>query len=87
MVVVYESFTSDGKLVYQKTYTVGKTRYTNDRIIVRRAEQQADGSWWLYVFDKGNPAGTPLRSKARQPMILDFVYEVKKNLAEVNQNG
>lgn len=84
---IYESFTCGGRLVYQKIFTAGKTRYTGARIIVQRAVQQADGSWWLYTFDNGMSPGTPLRSKDRQDMILNFVHEVKKNLAEEIRNG
>lgn len=75
MDAIYESFLLKGKLVYQKQrpLSVGL-------VIVIRAVQQADGSWWQYVFYKGRNPGTPCRGKARQAKIIEFVNKVKAEL-------
>lgn len=72
-----QSFTISGKLIYQIERKAG-----GDHIIVTRAVQQPDGTWWKYTFYKGKSVGVPTRSKKDQPYILEFVNSVRKELGE-----
>jgi len=77
-----QSFTIQGKLVFQsEDHFEGKIENgINYGVVIHRAVQQNDGSFWSYCFYKGQSVGTPCRGKARQKQILEFVEKVKEEL-------
>lgn len=74
------TFTIDGKMVYQIETQLVNNQYPS---YIRRAVQQADGSFWFYSFYKGHKSsvGTPQRGVKHQAKILQFVADVKTELA------
>lgn len=67
-------YTSQGRMVYQAEW-VG----TNG-VYITKAVHHESGNFWQYLYCKGGPCGTPIRGKARQRQILEFVAAVQAAL-------
>jgi len=73
-VIEYSIFTIGGKMTWQHESGTNGNQ-------VKRVVQQPDGTFWQYSFLRSrNNIGVPLRGKARQKYMVEFIREVEAAL-------